>query len=131
MTPEQARERAEAFRRDYSGTVKQMLKELFHPDADPAIVGDVERRMASTSPEAIRNLFLSLAGYNPADSARRLQVPLLAINGDRYPTDVDGNRKIKPDFDALILKHMGHYPMLERPAEFDRLVAEVAERFTR
>jgi pimeloyl-ACP methyl ester carboxylesterase len=131
MTPEQASERAQAFRRDYSGSVKQIMKELFHPDADPAIVADAERRLASTSPEAAYNLFLSLAGYNPVDSARRLQIPLLAINGDLYPTDVDGNRKIKPDFEVLIMKHMGHYPMLERPAEFDRLVAEVAERFSR
>jgi pimeloyl-ACP methyl ester carboxylesterase len=33
---------------------------------------------------------------------------------------------VKPDFDVVIMKHMGHYPMLERPAEFDRLVIQVA-----
>jgi hypothetical protein len=25
------------------------------------------------------------------------------------------------------MKHMGHYPMLERPAEFDRLAADVVK----
>jgi pimeloyl-ACP methyl ester carboxylesterase len=131
MTPEQARERAEAFRRDYSGSLKQMVKALFHADADPAVVADAERRMARTSPDAAYSMFLSLAGYEPAVSARRLQVPLRAINGDLYPTDVEGVRKVKPDFEVLVMKHMGHYPMLERPAEFDRLVAEVVESLMR
>ena len=53
-----------------------------------------------------------------------LTAPLRAINGDLYPTDIAANRKIKPDFDAVFMKHVGHYPMLERPDEFNRLVAE-------
>jgi pimeloyl-ACP methyl ester carboxylesterase len=48
-----------------------------------------------------------------------------------YPTDVKGNRKIKPDFDAVIMKHMGHYPMLERPAEFNDRVKEIVASLTR
>ena len=69
-------------------------------------------------------MFLGMAGYDEAAAVRRLQAPLRAINGDLYPTDIEANRKIKPDFDAVIMKHMGHYPMLERPDEFNRLVAE-------
>jgi pimeloyl-ACP methyl ester carboxylesterase len=38
---------------------------------------------------------------------------------------------IKPDFDAVIMKHMGHYPMLERPDEFNRLVAETIASLTK
>ena len=39
--------------------------------------------------------------------------------------DVQAARTVKPDFDAVVMKHMGHYPMLERPAEFNRRVAEI------
>jgi pimeloyl-ACP methyl ester carboxylesterase len=124
-TADEARQRAESFRDDYAGTMKQMVKALFHPDADPAIVADAERRMARTSPDAAYQMFLSLGGYDTAASARRLAVPLRAINGDLYPTDVAEVRSVKPDFDVVIMKHMGHYPMLERPAEFDRIVTEV------
>jgi pimeloyl-ACP methyl ester carboxylesterase len=62
---------------------------------------------------------------------RRLDAPLRAINGDLYPTDIAANRKLKPDFDAVIMAHMGHYPMLERPGEFNRLVAETVASLTR
>jgi hypothetical protein len=30
----------------------------------------------------------------------------------------------KSDFDVLVMKHMGHHPMLERPYEFNRRVAD-------
>jgi pimeloyl-ACP methyl ester carboxylesterase len=131
MTAEQARQMADAFRDDYAGSLKQMVKSLFHTDADPALVADAEQRMAQTSPEVAYSMFLSLAGYDVAASARRLPVPLLAINGDLYPTDTEAVRKVKADFDVVVMKHMGHYPMLERPVEFDGLVAAVAGRITR
>ena len=123
--PDEVRQRAEAFRRDYAGSLKQMVKLLFHPDADPALMADAERRMASVSPDAAYQMFLSMAGYGLADSVRRLTAPLCAINGDIYPTDVPANKAIKADFEASVLTHMGHYPMLERPAEFNRHVADV------
>ncbi len=125
ITPEEAQQRAELFGRDFSAALKQMVGMLFHKDADPAIVADAEKRMAGTSPEAARAMLMSLAGYDNGAAARRLTVPLRAINGDLYPTDIAGNRKVKPDFDAVIMKHMGHYPMLERPEEFNQRVAEV------
>lgn len=123
MTPEEARKRADAFRSNYSAALHQMVKALFQSDADPTLIADAERRMSRTSPEAAYQMFLSMGGYDPSVSARRLTIPLRAINGDLYPTDVAGVRKVTPDFDVTLMKHMGHYPMLERPEEFDRLVA--------
>ena len=129
-TPEYARlaaentlTRAEAFRTDYAGSMRAMVKMLFHADADPALIAETERRMLKTSPAMLR----SVAGYDVNLSARRLRVPLRAINGDLYPTDIQAARKVKPDFDAIIMTHMGHYPMLERPEEFNRHVAAVVE----
>jgi pimeloyl-ACP methyl ester carboxylesterase len=130
MTPEAARQRAEAFRADYAGSVRQMVKALFHPDADPAVVAEAERRMQKTPPAAAYAMFLSMADYDPAAAARRLTVPLRAINGDLYPTDVAGVRKVKADFEVIVMKHMGHYPMLERPDEFDTHVAAVVAALT-
>ena len=120
-----ARQRADAFRTDYAGSLKAMVKALFHSDADPALVAETERRMDKANHDAVCAMFMSLSGYNQAATARRLSVPLRAINGDLYETDVAAIRKIKPDFKAVIMKHMGHYPMLERPEEFDRQVQEV------
>jgi len=127
ITAEEARKRADAFHDDYAGSLREMVRQLFHKDADPAIVADAEQRMAHTSPKTARSMFLSLAGYKPSESAHRLAVPLRAINGDLYPTDIDSVRSIKSDFDVRVLKHVGHYPMLECPEEFDRVLENVVK----
>lgn len=125
MTTEEARTRAEAFRDDYAGSLHLMVLQLFHPDADPALLRDAERRMAHTAPEAAYGMFVALAGYHPGEAARRMKCPLRAINGDLWPTDVEGVRRYKPDFAVGLMEHTGHYPMLERPVAFDRMVGEV------
>jgi pimeloyl-ACP methyl ester carboxylesterase len=137
-TPEYARaaaddqrRRVEMFRTDYAAAMKQMVGMLFHPDADPALVAETERRMLRTSQAAAVAMLAGLAGYDVNTSARKLAAPLRAINGDLFPTDVQAARKVKPDFDAIVMKHMGHYPMLERPAEFNGHVAEVVRALTR
>jgi len=130
LPQEETRLRAETFRMDYTGTIKAMVKMLFHPDADPAVMADAEQRMLRASPETAYSMFMGIGGYDLTTPVRSLRVPLRCINGDIYPTDVESVRKIKPDFDAIIMKHMGHYPMLERPGEFNRHVAAVVEELT-
>jgi sigma-B regulation protein RsbQ len=131
FTAEEVGQRADSFEKDFAGSLKAMVGLLFHKDADPAIVADAEKRMMGTPPAAAKAMFLGMAGYDMGAAAARLAAPLRAINGDLYPIDLEANKKIKPDFDAVIMKHMGHYPMLERPDEFNRLVAETVASLTR
>jgi len=62
---------------------------------------------------------------------KQLRIPIRCINGDLFPTSVEENRKVYADFDAIVLKHMGHYPMLENPALFnqslEKILKEVAK----
>jgi pimeloyl-ACP methyl ester carboxylesterase len=111
---------AAAFKADYPGTVKAMVKSLLHADADPAFVASTEQRMLKTSATVAYSMVMSLAKYNIAASAEKLTAPLRTINGDLYPTDLPAIRRVKPDFDAIIMPRTGHYPMLEKPAEFNK-----------
>jgi pimeloyl-ACP methyl ester carboxylesterase len=54
-----------------------------------------------------------------------LVVPVRCINGDRFPTDKEAIRRVLPDFDAVVLPHAGHYPMLECPEEFNRQLRQI------
>jgi pimeloyl-ACP methyl ester carboxylesterase len=128
---EQARKRAEAFRTDYAGSMKAMVKQLFHSDASPALVADAEQRMLHTPPEAAYQILLSMGDYDLPAAVGRLTVPLLAINGDLYPTDQVNLRSVRPEFQVIVMKHMGHYPMLERPEEFDSHVSAVVAALVR
>jgi pimeloyl-ACP methyl ester carboxylesterase len=121
------RQRADMFRNDFQGMVGRMVETLFHPDTDQTVIAEVERRMRTGSAEVMAGLFESLAGYDQSATVRRLNVPVRAINGDLHPTDVSAIRKIVPTFEAAVMPHTGHFPMLERPEEFNRRLKRVLE----
>jgi pimeloyl-ACP methyl ester carboxylesterase len=121
------RQRVDAFRTDYPAAMHTMITMLFHKDADPALVRQTEERMLKT-PQAVAVAVLGgLATYDVAAAARTLKIPLRVINGDLYPIDVAQIRRIIPDFDAIVMTHTGHYPMLEKPDEFNRHVRTIVE----
>lgn len=123
--------RLESFRSDYPAAMRTMITMLFYKDADPALVRRTEERMLKT-PQAVAVAVLGgLAGYDPSRTARTLKIPIRTINGDLYPTDVAQIRRVVSDFDAVIMKHTGHYPMLEKPEEFNRHVATVVTSLDR
>jgi pimeloyl-ACP methyl ester carboxylesterase len=117
-------EQADAWRSTFDGQLNAMLGALFHPDAVPSLVADVRRRMSRTPREIVGAMFASFAGYDTAASARQLRVPVRCINGDLFPTNTPAIQQILADFDAVVLPHTGHFPMLERPDEFNRNLAE-------
>ena len=124
IDPGHATAQADAWRRDFDGSLDRMLGALFHPDATPSLVADVRRRVSQTPVECVCSMFASFAGYDTAASARQLRVPVRRINGDLFPTDINSIRKSIADFDAMVLPHTGHFPMLERPDEFNRKLAD-------
>ncbi len=122
------RTRAEGFRTDHRGAMHSMIKMLFHADADAALVQRVEEKMLKTPPAVAHAVLAGMAGYDGARTARALRVPIRTINGDLFPFDVAAIRRAIPDFDAVMMQHTGHYPMLEKPEEFNRHVAAVVSQ---
>ncbi len=127
----EAKARADAFRRDFAGTCHAMVEQLFHPSAYPQLRAWAEREMTATAPEVAVGMMEGFGGYDMAAAFRAAGVPIRAINGDLWPTRVEANRAVTPDFDAVIMKDAGHYPMLERPDEFNRLLAGVVAELER
>ena len=82
---------------------------------------------------AVAALLAAAAGANGEESmdVQIERKTCLADDGVPIVYSVAGNRKVKADFDAAIMNHMGHYPMLERPKEFNDLVEEVIARLTK
>ncbi|MBP7147912.1 MAG: alpha/beta hydrolase [Acidobacteria bacterium] len=124
------RERAAALRSDHAAAIREMARMMFHADADPALVADVERRLLKTPAPVASSMLASVTGYSQNAAARRLTIPLRSIQGDLYPIDVRAARTVKADFDVIVMKHVGHYPMLERPGEFNDHVATLVAALT-
>jgi pimeloyl-ACP methyl ester carboxylesterase len=131
LDPAQASARAAAFRKDFTGTCREMVDQLFHKGAQQELRAWAERRMCAMPPEVVAGIMEGFGGYDVAAAFRGAGVPIRAINGDLWPIDVQRNRTVTPDFDAVVMKGAGHYPMLEQPEAFNRLLVDVVQGFER
>lgn len=115
-------QQAAAYRNDYEGTLRKMIRGLFHADVDPALHARVEARMLGPAARAMAApLMESYASYRWP----RIRQPIRSINGDLFPVELAKCREFHRDFDAIVLPHVGHYPMLEDPQLFDRHLERV------
>jgi len=122
---EEAKARGAAYRADFRGACAEMCRALFHPGEHLELQAWALKTMLAMDVEIVARIMEGFAGYDLGEAFRRAGVPIRAINGDLWPTEIEANRKLAPDFDAVILKGAGHYPMLERPDEFNRILTDV------
>lgn len=64
-----------------------------------------------------------------AASLKKCQAPIIAINSDMHPTNVEAFRKHVPSFRAKIVHEVGHLIMWDAPEEFNRLLEESIREF--
>lgn len=123
---------AESYRRDFLGICRPMMSGLLPRSAPETARERIERETCHNDPASFLALFETIRGYDQAAALEAVEAPLRAINATGMPTSVEGNRRHSPGFEAVIMTGVGHYPQVERPAEFQqhlrRYVAELAAR---
>lgn len=124
------RKLAEAYRRDFRGTCDQMMLGLLPEDAPAADRERIDRDTCDGDPRAAVALVETFSTYSQAEAAEAAGVPIRAINATRFPTEVEVNRQHAPSFDAVLMEGVGHYPQVERPAEFQRHLRDAVEALT-
>lgn len=63
------------------------------------------------------------------ETLQRLTVPVVAINSDSQPTNVEAFKKYVPAFQAKIINDVGHVLFWDNPDEFNRLLTESINDF--
>ena len=61
---------------------------------------------------------------------KKTKVPLISINSDNEPTNINGFKKYIPDYQAKIVSDVGHVIMWDNTEEFNRLLEESIQTFT-
>ncbi len=113
---------------NYHGTITTMVPMFMFAKTSPE---DVKQRIINefvTAEPEIAIASLEPFYTTPIEaSCRSLNVPVRAIQSDLYPTDPIMNKQQIKDYDLKIINGVGHYPMLEAPEEFNRLMSEILQ----
>jgi len=113
----------ESMGRDFSAATRQFVRGMFPPGADAALVERISDRMSGAPPEIAVPVLRAAFTFDAAAALRKVRQPIRAINSGTFPTRIETNRRYAPQFQAVIMDGTGHFPMLERPDEFNRLLA--------
>jgi len=115
-----------AMEADFKGANANLMSQFFFSPTTPAavkerILNDIYSRPPATAIAILKGVF----AYDPVSAMREIKVPIRAINADRFPTNLEVNRKYAPQFDVVIIKGTGHYPMLEDPTRFNAMLTDI------
>ncbi len=114
---------------DYSQTIRSFVASMFTPSSDSALVTTVVEDMASCPARVGIAAMKANFEYDPLATLKELDVPVYAINSDKWPTSVDANDR-HMSFTLKLMPGYGHFIMLEAPKEFNQLLRESIEEIS-
>jgi len=127
--PEETEAFLDGLKQDFRATCDPFVRSMFGEQADNALMDHVAADMCSGPGEIGTALIQDYVNYDLASAMQSAGVPIRCINADKWPTDVDANRKYA-DFDAVILTGFGHFLMQEAPDELNRVMIETVTNMT-
>jgi len=131
MSKEQAEQFLKPFRENFTQAASGFVKSMFAAASDTTLVKKVVKDISSSSPDIAINTLLNLFTYNAAPSLKKINLPIISINNDRYAIQVKENSKYVKSFKVKIMKGIGHFIMLEDPAKFNQLLQESIDELTK
>ncbi|MEO1244234.1 MAG: alpha/beta hydrolase [Pseudomonadota bacterium] len=129
LTAEESRRLWAPFSDDYAAATAGFVRQSFFlPDSPTELVDRVASDMAGANPEVALAAGHELTMYSNPDGLRAASAtPLVLINAAYRPTDTDTLRALHPQSSLRLMQGVGHFPMLEDPAAFNRILAEVLD----
>jgi pimeloyl-ACP methyl ester carboxylesterase len=114
------------YRSDFRAAVETVLPQfLFSPHTPPHVRARLQAEFLQQEPLLAVQIIEPLYRMDVCEAARRVAVPVRAINADFSPTDVEANRRYFRNYASETIAQSGHYPMLERPDELSRALDRV------
>lgn len=129
FTDEQVEQILSIYRSDFKNAVENILPQyLFAEQTPPDVKERVQKEFLQNEPEKAINALKPLYKTDFKSIAKQVQIPVIAINSDASPTNLEGNRKYLKDYDYVTIAEVGHYPMLEKPEEFNLILDKVLQK---
>jgi pimeloyl-ACP methyl ester carboxylesterase len=128
--PEEMRKKfLDAFESDFKGTMQTGLNGMLAEKSDADLKKWLIAHAAAQDQKMAMALMRDMWGLDQKVLLKEAKVPVRCINSGggfafHTPTAIDVNKKYA-DYDAVTIGMVGHYPMLERPTEFNEKLRTV------
>ena len=111
---------------DFAFACDKFVRNLFSQSMPDDLVDPVVSKMCDAPPEIAIASMRDIPDYDLAAALSDVDLPIRCLNSQKYPTNLEVNRKYAKDYDVKTLMGSGHFPMFEVPDAFKLvLVKEV------
>jgi len=116
---------------DFPRTVAGFVGDHFFTDrTDPILKKWIVDDMSAAPPEVAIPAVVALMAMDYDPVLAELDVPIIAVNSAGSPTDEAGIREVERRFKVVNLQGVGHFPMLEDPQTFNRVLERIVAEWT-
>jgi pimeloyl-ACP methyl ester carboxylesterase len=131
ITPQELDARLAPLRRDFPHAMRDYVgHRLFTARSNPALVQRIADDMASQPPGIAIGSLIAMLNMSYSAALGDIDVPIVAINSDRFPTDVERIRLHAPTFRLKVMSGVGHFLMIEDPTRFNALLEQTVQELT-
>jgi len=113
---------------NFSNTVELFKSDLFSSSTDSSVISRVIKDFKNSDSVIAIKILRAFADISEKerDMMQQLRHRLFLINSDEGFTEIDSLKKYcKSSAEVVYIKGTGHYPMIEKPAEFNAALGEV------
>ena len=119
-------EMVKPFEADFKSATQNFVSPMFPEGTDQHLLNWVKEDMSSAPKEIALSAFRNYLGqYVSGEAAivfEDITIPVVSINARLWPTAPEKNRKHINNYQLFYIEETGHFPMLEKPEEFNMLL---------
>lgn len=126
-TPAQSEAFMAPFRNSFKAKTNSFVRSMFPQGSDPVLVSRIAKDMSAAPSDVALDALRSAITYDRKVTVAldAIKLPVIAINPDSPATDTVSLKKY--GIKTIIMPGVGHFPMLEKPEEFNRLLFKAIE----
>jgi pimeloyl-ACP methyl ester carboxylesterase len=113
---------------DFVPKVQEFVRSMFPANTDKALIDAIVLDMSSAPQDVALSSMKEYFKVSDPELIKGLKVPLKSVNADLWPTNVNGNKKLVPSYEMVLMKGRGHFIMLEDPDQFNVLLEQMINR---
>jgi pimeloyl-ACP methyl ester carboxylesterase len=119
------------FEDDFVSTVKNFVLGMFPKETDKKLIRWIKEDMSSASKNialsAFSNYLERIVDGEASRVFENIHIPVVSINAKQWPTHAEKNKDHINDYKLFYIEETGHFPMMEKPEEFNKLLEEALE----
>lgn len=120
---------------NFPAGTRAFVEPMFLSTTDPELRDWVLNDMAAAPPFVALSALEEMGSQHEYGDAARifegLHVPIIAVNSDLWPIDMDTNRRHMGSFEAIVLKGSDHFLMLDHPARCNQALIQAIHTIVR